>query len=285
MKSLNNILAFSLLCLVFVMTSCSEEEQQVYTGGDNFHFLDVTSSVDEASATAVPIPVVFTKTTPKAGSVTFTITSENAIENVDYVVLNTSNVLDYTADQYTDTINIRPIDNGILDGNKILTISFASASETTGWPGPDALNSTHELTILDDDCSLPLLGSFTEVTAGGSGDGSGGINQNVDPFPWAPILEVTKVSCDGDGIYRIDDITMGLYPGGYGATGGPDNGKNAAVFSVTGSSITIDPANSQDVVYGGDEFSGSGGIISNDSFTLTWTNGWGDQGNSTLTRL
>jgi len=285
MKSLNNILAFSLLCLVFIVTSCGEEEQQFYTGGDNFHFLEMTSTVGEEATTAAAIPVVFTKTTPKTGSVTFSVTSTDAVENVDYVILNTSNVFDYAADQYLDSVFIRPIDNGILDGNKTLTITFTSASEATGWPGPDALNSTHELTILDDDCELPLLGSFTEVTAGGPGDGAGGLNQDINPFPWAPILEVTKVSCDGDGIYSINDITMGLYPDGYGATGGPDNGKNAAVFSVSGSSITIDVVNSQDVVYGGDEFSGSGGVISNDSFTLIWTNNWGDQGSSTLNRL
>lgn len=275
----NKYMLIIFAALIFLAVGCDKEDgTEVYNGGDNFHFLEDVSSADEASATPVAIRVIFTKTEMKTGSVSFTITSDNAVENVDYVVLNTTTTFDFATDMVEETIFIQPIDNQVLDGDKVLTIALTNGTEALGWPGPDALFSTHTFTILDDDCATPLVGTFTESTAGGAGDGTGAIGQAVDPFPWAAVLTVTKASCDGDGKYTIDDITMGLYPVGYGSA------VNPATFINNGGSLTIIAAESQDIVYGGDEFSGSGGVVDDDTFTLNWTNGWGDQGNSTLFR-
>lgn len=269
------------LAVMLFLASC-EEEAQVYDAGDNIRFENPSSEVQENSAEPIAIPVVYTKGSMTANSVSFTIET-NGVEGQDFILeSHTDKVVNFAADQFTDEIIIRPIDNATnQEEDVVITLRLSGGNGVTlGWPGPDGNNSTHVLTILDNECPSPLVGAYSHSTVGCQGDGNG--NCDGDPFTfdaWNPTINLSFVSCTQDGKYMIDDITMGLYAA---YTGNADT-KNDAVLVVNGDDITIIEAESADDVYGGDAFFGSGKIKSDGSIDIEWANSWGDQGTTTLT--
>ena len=77
-------------------------------------------------------------------------------------------------------------------------------------------------------------------------------------------------------MYNFSDITGGLYLLLYGAADQP-----AEVEDACGDlSINGQP----DTIFGGDTFDGTGTITDIDNFTLSFANGWGDQGDVVYTR-
>lgn len=285
MKNLNRLYSFLFVCVAMslVLSSCKDEDRS-YKAGDAFHFSDASLSIPESSPTPAVIPIVFTKTSAAAGSVTVSVSSADAVDGVDYVVLG-GTTFDFAAGQYFDTLYIQPIDNSVQEADKTIDVVISSASAAAGFPGLNGGSSLDSMTVtlVDDDCpDIPTLaGSYTEVTNGGAGDGSGGIGTAIAPFTWPAPLTITEVSTNR---YEINDITMGLYVGAYGASG-----VNPATFDYEPASraITIDMAASPDIIYGGDSFFGSGnavdacdGILT--AINLSWANGYGDQGVSVL---
>ena len=282
MKKLNSLLALAAAISMLLFTACEDEEPALYNAGDVFHFASGSSSINEDDINAIAIPVIFTKTGGQSGSVSFSISGEGIQENVDYEVLNTESTLSFGADDYQDTIFIRPIDDNDLGEGKVLTITLSGGTEPVGFPGPDGLLSTHTLTIIDDDCPAPLEGTYNQTTIGAQGDGSGGAVQNPPiNFGNPTTPSITAIGCD---LYVISDITGGLYDiytaGNF----------NPATFEVNGTSITIIEAESPDVIYGGDAFFGNGSFELDGngevvSITLMWSNSYGDQGTTTLTPM
>ncbi len=277
MKIFNKI-AFLFILSGLLFTACKDEGPEVYSDGDNIHFLNAASSNDESIPTPIAIPIFFSKNNPVGGSFEVQYSSDTAVEGLDYIITSpTSFTLD--ANEYTDTIMVQLIDNFVLEGDKVITFTIVNSSVPAGFPGPDGLNSTHEFTIVDNDCVLPLEGQYSEVTTGGAGDGSGNLGTPIDPWDYGVTLTITGVGCDGDGKYTIDDITMGMYVNYWGIAG-----PNPATFVVNGTSITIITEESPDIFYD-DEFSGSGAVNPDGTISLSWSNGYGDQGNSVLTKL
>lgn len=105
-------------------------------------------------------------------------------------------------------------------------------------------------------------GTWNSVTTGTAGT-------NV---PYTVTITETAV----DGVYDISDITFGLYANGYGSSDNP------AQFSDVCDIISV--TNQPDVVYGGDVFNGTGTLNGDGTITLTWSNGYGDNGVTTLTK-
>lgn len=281
----NNISAV-LLAFLFVgilFTSCKEEDLS-YKLGDAFHFSKKTDKVVEGSPTPIGIPVIYTKTSPVAGSVTVSVTGP---EGAFTVVGATT--LEFAADQYSDTIWIQPTPNDVQEEDKKVILALTQGTASLGFPGLTSGTTSMDSLVLiieDDDCPpmQSLAGNYTEATNGKTGGSS---SQDINPFPWNAAITITAESATR---YVINDITMGLYPGGYNATGGPYNGKNPATFDFIDPTraIVIDQAASPDVVYGNDSFLGTGkandncdGVLT--TIDLSWTNTYGDQGVSVLT--
>lgn len=290
MKKFNKLHSILLgFVAITVLFSACKEEDLSYKSGDAFHFAETGMSIAESSPSPAVIPIVFTKTSAVAGSVTVSITSSDAVENVDYVVLNQSLTFDFAADQYYDTLYIQPIDNTVQEADKTVNIAISGGTASLGYPGLEGGFSFDSLALVlvDDDCPAiaTLNGSYTEVTNGGAGDGSGGIDTPLEPFGYGVTVTITSVGTDR---YEIDDVTMGLYPVAYASSSGGQVNPATFDFNPTTKVITIDATASPDVVYGGDEFFGTGQAVDNcdgilSSIELSWANNWGDQGVSTLT--
>jgi len=80
----------------------------------------------------------------------------------------------------------------------------------------------------------------------------------------------------------LSDITGGLYEQGYGDTGNP------VTVVVDSDNQTLTVTDQPDVVYGGDTFSATGSYTTDgagdvDTFTLTWSNTFGDAGTNDYT--
>jgi hypothetical protein len=115
------------------------------------------------------------------------------------------------------------------------------------------------------------------------GNGSGGCSDNPanNDIPLSYSVELT--SGDTASEFNISDITGGLYALGY------DAADNAVTVNIIFDGQLLAVVDQPDTTYGGDIFNGEGsytlgadGLV--DGFELTWSNGWGDAGETTFTR-
>ena len=111
-------------------------------------------------------------------------------------------------------------------------------------------------------CVSDLAGTYSSLTSGSAG--------TDDPY------EVTLTETTTSGVYEVSDITFGLYANGYGSSDNPAD--------ITDVCDVISLVNQPDVVYGGDVFNGSGTVNPDGTITLSWSNGYGDNGVTTLTK-
>lgn len=111
-------------------------------------------------------------------------------------------------------------------------------------------------------CVSDLAGTYEAVTSGSIGA----------DYPY----EVTLTETATSGVYEVSDITFGLYPDGYGASENPAN--------ITDVCDNITLKDQPDTVYGGDVFNGTGKVNGDGTISLTWSNGYGDNGVTTLTK-
>jgi len=249
-KSYKIIVAFVFAALVM---SC-EKDPIIFGGSELILF--------ESSSTNV---------TESAGDITITIISDvsgisspltiggTAVEGEDYTIDADASVS--VGDEKSIDITISLIDNLEADGVKTieLTLDNGGLSENTDE------GKVHTVTIADDDCPYPLVdGSYNVVTTGTSPAGCDGVTNSVT---------VTFVSDNGDGTmtFELSDVTGGLYKNCYGSADNPGE------IVVEGYDVTLTAQ--PDVVYGGDQFDGTGSIDACEStMTLSWSNGFGDAG-------
>ncbi|MEQ6121877.1 hypothetical protein [Reichenbachiella sp. MALMAid0571] len=111
-------------------------------------------------------------------------------------------------------------------------------------------------------CVSDLAGTYSSLTSGSAG--------TDDPY------EVTLTETATSGVYEVSDITFGLYKNSYGASDNPAD--------ITDVCDVISLIDQPDVVYGGDVFNGSGTVNADGTITLSWSNGYGDYGVTTLTK-
>ena len=98
--------------------------------------------------------------------------SGDATEGVHYNLISPT-TLNIPAGEHTANIEVEILQNNLTDGGGDLEFAIVSNSANLdiGFPGPDALNSSHTLTIGDDDCSFDISvfeGTYDVVEDGGA---------------------------------------------------------------------------------------------------------------------
>lgn len=155
----------ALSAIVLLNTGCQDEIPGVlYDSGDHIRFQSASSSLSEDPGEDLAIPLIFTKTSEVAATVTINVEETNYTLGSDYVflqkdatgalqpILTTPFTVDFSGGEYMDSIFFRPFDDteeNTVDRTVLLTLS--SAGVTVGFPGPDSNNSQHLITIADDD--------------------------------------------------------------------------------------------------------------------------------------
>lgn len=155
-KSLIYITAMALL-----VVSCDEDETTFNTLNyptDAFIAVD-GGDITVLESTPNPIDIIVNYSNTVAGSssevkVDFTIQSDNAVEGVDYTIVDNKTQLTYPVGQFVDKVTIIPIDNSIEDGDKILNFSITNSSVSLGYPGAVDSGTSIVITLTDDDCAF-----------------------------------------------------------------------------------------------------------------------------------
>lgn len=158
----NKTFKFALL-MAFVggfFISCDEDETVANTltyPANGFVAFETSGSTVAESAGMVTITAQYGSTSSAADqSFGFTSASAEAVEGVDYTIVDSRTSFDFAAGVHTNSIDVNIIDNLAVDGQK--NIVFTLTGE--GFPGEAALNSTYTLVVNDDDC--PFLPSTFE---------------------------------------------------------------------------------------------------------------------------
>jgi len=143
----------------FVAIACDEDEttfEPLNFPTDAFIAFDGNNiEVDEFDTADIVVSVsMATVNQTQDVTVDFTISSSDAILGTDFEVVDNKSQFTIAAGEYSDDLRLRLIDNQDSEPNKTITITLTgtNASATLGYPGPDALNSTIDIVILDDDC-------------------------------------------------------------------------------------------------------------------------------------
>lgn len=264
-KSTYKILLFA-VSILLIMSSCKEEDNILeYTGDSFYRFAAESGSVSEDATDAAEIEVFYSIPGGGSGSVDFAIQSD-LVQGTDYNLLNSSNSLSFNeANGYKDVILIMPIDNEDV-GTSAATINISLTNPSggsAGFPGPDALSSTHQLNIVEDDCPSNLAGTYDFSTANYFCEGDAVTGQ----VTWTEV---------GAGLYEIDDWAYGSYQECYG---GPAANWGTLQFTDVCNEITIIGADNYGDSWMFTEVSASGANL-----TLTWLNTYDETGVTTLTR-
>ncbi len=120
-------------------------------------------------------------------------------------------------------------------------------------------------------CVSDIGGSYTAVSNGSSTDG-------CCPDPVNVTTTVTLTAKDG-GVYEISDWSGGLYFDWYDVYGMTADGSAGEIRDVCNNISFITASEPY-----GESLSGSGSVDpATGVITISWSNGWGDQGTSTLT--
>jgi len=275
---INNIILFGLLATLLVACSKDFNEVTSYEGDDAFYFGSESTTVLENVGEVVSIPVVFTTKNGGSGTVSFSSSSDELTEGVDYNVLTTGPLSFDIDNDFTSSIMVELIDNEEFTGGaKPITFTLSSPSSgDVGFSGPDNLRSSTTLLVQDDDCpSRDIAGSYTTNTTGTSTDG-------CCPDP-VTVSDVVSIVDNGDDTYTIFDWSVGLYGAWYD------------IYGVTPDFVAAGNLNGIVSVIC-DEISGSfgepfgqnvdlNGTIDLDTgvITYTWINGFDDTATVTLT--
>ena len=288
-KIVNSSLSIAALLFVLILAGCSKDLPSKYAYENSYHFQQKSKSVN--GCLNINIPVIFTAQDGSKGTSTqFAVTSTSTVPLVagtDYVILNTASTLNFAnGTKHTDTIKIALIPNSVIDPDRILKIKLTnSVGGKSGFAGPSSDTTNNEFTVTIKESCGALSGNFTPVTVGcAQGDGTGGCDPGFVNYSfsaaWAPNgVSITSASpCDNIN-FTLDDITMGLYPGGYSDVKQPA----ALIYNPSTGVFTVDSPNTPDGLAGGN-FYGTGqfdpctGII-----TFNWYNDYGMTGATLLT--
>ncbi len=278
---MKNIYSFLLIILIASITlvSCYDEEEYadnlllgatVSVSGDEAFILgetegiDIMVNVEENSSAPVASLILEKQLVTSEGNsdvVTQTITpGEDGSVALSYTVN------ELFADVPVNGITLEPEDLNPGDRWEFdFKVQMADGRILTPGRGDGSLQVNFT-------CQSDLAGTYSTVTDGGTGDGSGGTASAFNDLAYE--VTITEVS---PGRYRLSDITGGLYTLAYG------DSDNPAAFTDICNQISV---NAQpDVVYGGDEFNGTGTVNDDGTITITWSNNYGDNGTTVFTPL
>jgi len=266
-KSIYKILLFA-VSILLIITSCKEEDNILeYTDDSFYRFAAESGMVSENAAAPIEVEVFYSVPGGGSGSVDFSVGGDLA-EGTDYKLLNSSNSLSFSEDNgYKDVIQIEPIDNeDVSTSPRTILITLTNPSGgSAGFPGPDALNSTYELTIVEDDCPSELAGTYDYSTA----------NYFCEGEPITGQATWTKVE---QGLYEIDDWAYGTYPKCY-------NGFEAASWGALQLMDVCNQLSINGLDNYGETWSFSSVSVNGADLTISWQNTYENEaGTTTLTR-
>jgi len=202
-----NMVNFSRLVisgLILVGVSCDTYEPPLYDGPEFVNFEQRETTIREGEGAAkIRVNVGGART---IGPVTVQYTvkpNDNAVEL--YEIENEGSLTISGGENFAE-IEITPIDNAIPDGDKIVELTIISLNNVNyniGFPGPDALNATIAVKIIDDDC--PLDRSFITGTVVETSDDI--VEEGEDPAENPPrfnTVSITEDPNDSKGIIIAD---------------------------------------------------------------------------------
>jgi hypothetical protein len=260
---------YSMALCMLMLFSC--EEERAFYEGENFVVFDAgLSSVAENATSPLTVKIIRSSGAESA-TVDYSVSSfytEDSTQSADATfTLSDASSITFAAGELVKEVTLTPIDNSTNDGNKVINITLtniSTAGVSVGLPGAAQNDNAFSITIADDDCAFPsLVGTYTSLNSAASPGGCSGRTFSVDIT-----LVSTQNASLGQYTYKATDITGGLYGSCYG------DGVNPGNFTTDGFSITM--TDQPDVVYGGDVFNGTGNIECDGSFTIDWSNGFGD---------
>lgn len=202
-----NMLNFSRLAisgLILAGGSCDTYEPPLYDGPEFVNFEQREATIREGEGAAkIRVNVGGART---IGPVTIQYTvkpNDNAVEL--YEIENEGSLTISGGENFAE-IEITPVDNAIPDGEKIVELTIISLNNVNysiGFPGPDALNATIAVKIIDDDC--PLDRSFITGTVVETSDDI--VEEGEDPDENPPrfnTVSITEDPNDSKGIIIAD---------------------------------------------------------------------------------
>ena len=269
---LYRISSIAILVLATLVVGC-DEELTIFEGPYHVRFDAASATIDENNPAGGTVKLHFAGAKPTS-AIDVTLKVEGAVEGVDFKFLSGGTSLTIPAGDFFASFKVAGIDNDENDGNK--TVKFTIESVSGGFDaGLGLVGKVFTLTIKDDDCPTPSLeGAYLVYNRNASPSSCGNPANDADLTYEATITLISEV---GDiKTYEISDITGGLYALCYG------DGENPGQITTQRFAITLD--SQPDVVYGGDEFNGTGLMECSGNFTLTWSNGYGDKATSYYTK-
>lgn len=206
----------------------------------------------------------------------------------NYTVSPTQATLDAFPDLFSVEPNVTIPADGYV-GTTSLTIntenypSDGDVELVFDLSGPDIADFQNQLTlavvvVIPVPADRYVESTWSVSTVACFGDAAGGCDPDNSGIQLDYTVDMTPGSENSEFI--LSDITGGLYTLAYGASDNP-----ATIYEVNGNLfLEAQP----DVVYGSDQFDGTGSIqLDADgnlvSFTIDWSNGYGDAGTSVFT--
>lgn len=142
-----------------LLVACDEQDFLVTDTFIKFNQPDSAASEADAAAgnSTVLIPISVSADSRTSALTVEVSVSGDAISGVHYNMLS-STILTIPANQYSVDIELDILNNNLTDGSHDLVFEIVNNSEglDIGFPGPDALNAVHTLTIGDDDCAFDI---------------------------------------------------------------------------------------------------------------------------------
>lgn len=264
-----------MLTLVFV-TSCDDTESPVFNGEKTLiYFENSTAQLGVVINDMGTVDVVVSTTTLKDTDINFDVElvgeeTTAAEENFEF---ETSGVI--PAGEYTGTFTVTGIDNSVTSASELIVLKITNAD---GFPVEEDIFeiTMNEVCPVPEDRYAQSTWNVSSVVCNGDSNGNcDPANSNI-PLDYQVTMEAGETPSE----FVLSDITGGQYVLVYGASDNP------ATVSENCLNLTVDAQ--PDVVFGGDEFNGSGSVTLDDNgnlieFEIAWFNNFGDAGTSTFT--
>lgn len=261
---------------VMLIASCDETEPTVFTGDKTLIYFENTSgNLDVVINDTGSLDVVVSTTTIQETDINLSIElvedeTTAAAENFEF-----ENTAVIPAGEYTGSFTVTGIDNSVTSDSELIAFRISDAD---GFVVEDQIFETtiREVCPVPDDRYAESTWNVSSVVCVGDGNGNCDPDNSNIPLDYQVTMEAGETPSE----FELSDITGGLYVQAYEASDNP------AVLSENCLELTL--SEQPDVVFGGDEFNGSGTVTLDDQgnlveFEITWSNNWGDAGTSTYT--
>lgn len=183
----------SIMTLILMVAACDTYEPPVYDGPEFVNFEERETIIREGEGEALIKVNIGGARTIGPVSIQYTVKpNDNAVALYS---IEDEGSLTIPGGESSAEIKITPLDNAIPDGEKIVELTIISINNVNyniGFPGPDRLNATIAIKIIDDDC--PLDRSFITGTIVETSDDI--VEEGEDPDENPPIFNTVSISED-----------------------------------------------------------------------------------------